>query len=244
VLFINVGKADSILIKCQQGSYLVDTGTKESAPAVYKALEAMGVTELQGIFITHTDKDHIGGLEKIASKYNIGQLYSSNISGEMDKIEELCSELNLTHNELSAGDRVTLMDGVYMDVLGPLESDHENENNNSLVMKLYIGETTFLLTGDMCTDEENTLLKAGVDLNSDVLKVAHHGYADATSLSLVSAVTPKIAVISTSTQEQPSSASPSVKSVLSSAKLYITEDYDCGVLMTVDSNGSIKVSDL
>lgn len=64
-LFINVGKADAALLVLGEKRYLVDTGSKDSYDQLERALTACGVECLDGVIITHTDKDHVGGLKKL-----------------------------------------------------------------------------------------------------------------------------------------------------------------------------------
>ena len=64
-LFINVGKADAALLFLGDQRFLIDTGTKDSYDALEQALSLYGVKKLDGVLITHTDKDHVGGLKKL-----------------------------------------------------------------------------------------------------------------------------------------------------------------------------------
>ena len=91
---------------------------------------------------------------------------------------EMAKKLSIPHIELEAGDTVELVPNVEFDVLGPLEYNKDDDNDNSLVLKLSINGKTFLFTGDMQFAEEKTLLEAGVDLSADVLKVGNHGNPD------------------------------------------------------------------
>ena len=76
-LFINVGKADSALLLLGEKRYLVDAGSKESAAAMLDALAHFGVDRLEGVFITHTDKDHVGGLGALLkSGIQVEKLYA------------------------------------------------------------------------------------------------------------------------------------------------------------------------
>ena len=60
---INVRKADALLLRSGKTAYLIDTGTEDSYPALRNALQAEGITSLDGVILTHTHKDHTGGLE-------------------------------------------------------------------------------------------------------------------------------------------------------------------------------------
>ena len=77
-LFINVRKADAILLMLNEQRILVDTGHKDSYDALEKALASYQVDHLDAVFITHTDKDHVGGLNKLLkSDVQVDQLYAS-----------------------------------------------------------------------------------------------------------------------------------------------------------------------
>ena len=247
VMFINVGRADATLIQVDGLSYLIDTGEKSSVPALYAALEILDVQKLKAVFLTHTHGDHIGGMEALADRYEIGTLYSAMISEDKkdgtNKIKELAAALSTPHVQLAAGDKVELTPKIGFDVLGPLEYNNDDDNDNSLVLKLNINGKTFLFTGDMQFSEESTLLKAEVDLSADVLKVGNHGNPDATSQEFAAAVSPEIAVISTDTSVDEDSANERVVSALKGAEFFVTQDYPYGILLTVDADGKIDVSD-
>jgi competence protein ComEC len=69
-------------------------------------------------------------------------------------------------------------------------------NDNSVVVKLQIGDTSFLFTGDAGADAEQSMLDAGLDLQSDVLKVGHHGSRTSTTQPFLDSVAPSYAIIS------------------------------------------------
>lgn len=69
-------------------------------------------------------------------------------------------------------------------------------NNNSIVGRLTYGGFSMLFTGDAEKEEERTILDGGAKLQSDVLKVAHHGSKTSSSAAFLKAVSPKLALIS------------------------------------------------
>lgn len=247
VLFINAGKADSILVQVNDKAYLIDTGEKESVPAIYRALENRGIHTLEGVFLTHKHSDHIGGLAGVSQRYKIGTVYSAEISqneesGE-NKIDTLVQSLDLSQTKLSAGDKVEITDGVAFEVLGPITYNAKDDNDNSLVLRLTVNGKTFLFTGDMQFAEEKTLLMEGVDLKADVLKVGNHGNPDATSGDFAKAVSPELTIISTDTSVDTDSANERVQNLFSESQIYITQDFKVGIDVTVDKTGALKVSD-
>jgi len=247
VLFINVGRADATLLTIDGHRFMIDTGEKTSVPALFRALAQSGVEILDAVFLTHTHSDHIGGMEALSKRCTIGKLYSAEISentkkGE-NKIENLASELSLNHVKLKAGDVVPLVEDVSFEVLGPLTYNADDDNDNSLVLRLHVNGKTVLFTGDMQFAEESTLLEKYNNLTADVLKVGNHGNPDATSDEFAKAVSPELAVIPTNTAEDVDSANPRVKEALGNATIYVTQDYRCGALLIVQKDGSISVTD-
>lgn len=245
VLFINVGRADAALIQIDGLYYLIDTGSKSSALQVLDALAMYHVERLEAVFLTHTHSDHTGGLKAIAQEYEVGTLYSSAISKDKkngeNKIDTLASKLSLNHEKLSAGDTVSVSADIKFEVLGPLVYSHD-DNDNSLILRLSVNDTTILFCGDMQFAEEISLLEAGIDLYSDILKVGNHGNPDATSAELIAAVQPKIAIISTNTLEDQNSANERVIALLDGAQVFSTEDYTLGILLNLGVNGEVNIS--
>ncbi len=247
---INVRKADALLLRSGKSAYLIDTGTEDEAPTLLKALKNEGISHLDGIILTHTDKDHIGGLEYLLnSGLEVDQVYASGYfkakikkkSGEA-KEHPVVKILKGTERELIyllSGDSLPL-DGGTLEVLGPLVQNDEAENCNSVVLLATGGGGTMLLTGDMEFPEEETLLNAGLIPHADVLKIGNHGEDDATSEALIKAVAPSVAVISTNTEDEPDTPSGRVMKLLQKYKItvYQTQETENGVLITL-RNGEI-----
>lgn len=239
-LFINVGKADAILVFLGEERYLIDSGTKDSHEQLMRVLDVYGISHLDAVFVTHTDKDHAGGLKKLfKAGMTTDVLYTSAFYTETvlddHRTYEAAEKYEVPLQWLKAGDTVTASDGSVFQVLGPLSQDPLSDNNNSLVMRLETAEGSMLLTGDMELDEEAELLGAGLIAPADVLKVAHHGEDDATSLAFALQVSPQWSVISTSTAEEPDTPDQKVVSRLMQAKssVAVTQDAEVGILVSL-----------
>ncbi len=240
-LFINVGKADAALYLLGDQRFLIDTGTKDSYDQLERVLEAYGVQRLDGVLITHTDKDHVGGLKKLLkSGIAVDALYAGTLHSEKSledhPVYEAAEKYDVSLTWLSAGDVIDLDNGCTFQVLGPLSQDDEDENNNSLVLRLLTPQGDMLLTGDMELEEENELIEAGLISQAAVLKVAHHGRDDTTSRQFALLVRPQWAVISTSTAERPDTPSAKVLSYLRDARasVAVTQEAQVGILITLE----------
>lgn len=246
LLAVNVGKADALLLRSGNSAYLIDTGSKKSADALISVLQSEGVTRLTGVILTHTHADHVGGLKALLdSGIVIEHIYASKyyvLKKEDGKhpVEKAIKKKDYEITWLSGGDELPL-DGGKLTVLGPLELNEEAENCNSLVLLAEGGGGSILLTGDMEFPEEDSLLKAGVIPQTDVLKIGNHGESDATSRQLVITVQPKLAVISTNSEEEPDTPDPRVIRLLKDQGIEyaITQDSQNGVLVTI-RNGEIS----
>ena len=246
ILFVNVGKADAAILRFGEHTVLIDTGSKESAPQLLAGLNALNVTSIDAVFLTHSHSDHIGGLDALAANYSIPMVYSPFFS-EKDKngtgkIVKRLEKLDLPHKELKAGDVITIADGVSFSVLGPLVLNEADDNDNSLVLQFTYGGKTFLFVGDMQFAEEQTIIDNGTSLKSDLLKVGNHGNPDATGEDFSTLVSPSIAVISTNTNVDTDSANPRVFSALSMADVFVTQNFPLGILLTLDDAGEINLS--
>lgn len=245
LLAINVRKADALLLRCGTSAYLIDTGTKKSADDMLAVLRGEGITRLNGVILTHTHADHVGGLKALLeSGIEIENIYTSKyyvLKKEDGKhpVDKAIKKKDYEVTYLAAGDTLPL-DGGKLTVVGPLEKNEEAENCNSLVLLAEGGGGSILLTGDMEFPEEASLLDAGLIPHADVLKIANHGESDATSDALVAAVSPSLAVISTNTVDEPDTPDPRVMRLLSGTGIpvLITQDSEQGILVTL-RNGEI-----
>ena len=244
---VNVGKGDALLLNAGNQTYLIDTGKVEHWGDLSRALKVMNVTHLTGVILTHTDKDHVGGAWPLAtSSIRVDNWYASaHYTGVKEKKHPAVLAAALRGQEviwLQAGDVLPLGSG-QLKVIGPMRAS-ETENCNSLVMIAEGGGGRMLLAGDMEHPEEFELLNAGVIPTCDVLKVGNHGESDATSEALVRYVQPKIAVISTSSAEEPDTPDLYVLRYLYNrhAQILETQQADAGVRVTL--SGGIASGEL
>lgn len=202
IYFLDVGKADAIVIACDGAYALVDAGTFAGGSDVIVALKKLGVEELEYVFATHPDSDHIGGLGQVLSTFSVNRLIVADTpeellpgSTEYILMEEAVKKKGIVKETAFPGFTYTLGSAEFA-VLGPV-GEHADINNYSLVMKLSLGGFSCLLMGDAEERQEEMLCDLGVDLSADVLKVGHHGSKSSTSQILLEAVQPGYAVIST-----------------------------------------------
>lgn len=244
-LFLNVGKADAAILFLGDQRVLIDSGTKNNHDQLMRVLDAYGIRHFDAVIVTHTDKDHAGGLNKMykagitTDMMYAGELHSEK-SLEDHRVYEASVKYDVPLSWLKAGD-VLEMGECALHVLGPLSQDPENENNNSLVIRLVTPEGDMLLAADMELEEEAELMQAGLISQADVLKVSHHGEDDATSRSFMLLVRPQWSVISTSTEEEPDTPDDKVISRLMEVGSGIaqTQSAEVGVQVTLTDGQAV-----
>lgn len=204
---INIGQGDCILLS-KDGKYaLVDAGKSnqkndiDSTSAITSYLNALGVKQLEFMLISHQDYDHIGSAKTVLSNYPTKAFYDNGFPHTSATYENLLTyidEENIFYKVVFAGDSISSpWKGVSITVLSP-PKDYltDDVNDNSIVVKVTYGTVSYLITGDATTETENYILSAGADIDSDVLKVGHHGSYSSSSASFLKAVCPTMSVIS------------------------------------------------
>lgn len=197
VTWLDVGQGDAAVIQCGGQAMLIDGGKPEKSSYIYAWLQQHGLSYLDVIVATHVDADHIGGLSGALNYASVGTAYCPVTTGTTETFQSFVKYLAQQGKQITvptAGETFAL-GGAQVQILGPLHSA-EDSNDNSIVLKLSFGATSFLFTGDAERTEEQDLLNAGVNLQSTVLKVGHHGSDTSTSYPFLRAVAPQYAVIS------------------------------------------------
>lgn len=195
VSFIDVGQADSVLIRNGNYNMLIDAGNNEDGEKLVNYFKSLGIEEFTYVFATHPHEDHIGGMDDIINNFKIDNYYMSNKLSTtktfMDVLDALDGR-NLKYTVPNKGDTLKLGDA-NIKVIYPGD-DKSNINDSSIVLKITYGKNSFLLTGDATSNVERKIYNE--DIKSDVLKVAHHGSSYSSTDVFLDKVKPYYAVIS------------------------------------------------
>ena len=197
VHFIDVGQADAILVECDGENMLVDGGNGADSSLIYAYLKRHRIRRIKYLVNSHPHEDHVGGLPGALNYATVERGFSSYRHYDSDAFQDYVDYLSMQDVELEvleAGASLSL-GGATVQVLGPLVRDSE-VNNNSLVLHVEYGVVSFLLTGDLERDGEDSLLDAGMVPDCTVLKVAHHGSRDSSGYRFLRSALPEYAVIS------------------------------------------------
>ncbi|NFO99218.1 MBL fold metallo-hydrolase [Clostridium botulinum] len=197
VHYIDVGQGDSILIQFNDKNLLIDAGCNNKK--VQRYLKKCGVKRLNYLIATHPHDDHIGGMHYIIDKFKIDKFLAPKATNNTATFKNMLIKLkenNLKITTTKAGDVINLDPKLNIFVVAPSNYNYKNLNNYSIVIKLSYNKTSFLFCGDAENLSEDEILKEGYNIESDILKLGHHGSNTSSSKNFLDDVNPKIAIIS------------------------------------------------
>ncbi|MBV9215805.1 MAG: ComEC/Rec2 family competence protein [Acidobacteria bacterium] len=220
--FLDVGQGDSALVTFPGGrTLLIDGGGRVDyrqakgdeadvfepdsrgigEAVVSEVLWYKGLARVDYILATHADADHIQGLNDVAKNFSVGKALFSRSPASDPEFAEFADTVRrqrIASEKIGAGDTLNFGE-VSVDVLYPDRSDDPaapSDNDHSVVLRISFGDRSILMTGDIERTAESSLLKYGANLNSDVVKVPHHGSRTSSTDDFVAATGPQYAVIS------------------------------------------------
>ena len=201
--YIDVGQGDCIYIQAKNFNMFIDSGYAENANSVISYLQKKGVTKISAVVITHPHEDHYGAMAAILSKFQVEAIQMPRIPDEFaptlqayEKLLQTVQDKGLTIKDPKQGEVLYDQDDLKITNLTPDDITGSDLNAYSLVYRLDFGMKSFLFTGDTIEPIEKEILADGMDVDCDVIKIAHHGGSDSSCSAFLDAASPDIAVIS------------------------------------------------
>lgn len=237
VSFLDVGQGDAILIQTPSGhDMLIDGGPTDAVLArLGEKLNYFDRT-IEVVVATHGDADHVTGLIPVLKTYRVEKIIQSPIEAKTGISNDLARHISDEGAEVHVaqkGDLIDFGDGVVVHVLHPATtiSLKMDTNDASVSVVLVYGNHSFLLTGDLTSKYEASLIGAALPRNVTVYKAGHHGSNTSSGAQLLSYARPEYSVISAGKDNRYGHPHPEALERL--------EKYSKEVLSTVD-HGTIS----
>lgn len=203
VSFLDVGQGDAIFIEAPNGrQVLIDGGKNRAVIRQLAKVMPWYDRSIDVVVATHPDADHIGGLPDVLKRYRVGLIVESSVEDadgvDAEAFEKVVADEGAERMVAERGQIIELGDGARLEILFPDRDVPSIETNTgSLIARLVYGETSFMFTGDSPKAIEEYLVRLdGDSLESEVMKVGHHGSRTSSALSFVGFVSPEYAVYS------------------------------------------------
>ncbi len=195
---LDVGQGQSVLVEADGHYMLLDAGGRDSSSFVVSYLQQMGIESIDYVAVSHYDEDHMSGAVGALHVFPVSRILLPSYAGEGELYNSfstaaISNGADILHPK--AGETFQFGDAL-VQVIGPVRSDYELENDRSLAFRIVYGEISCLICGDSEQQSETDMVDAGTDLSSDIYVVNHHGSNSSSSDYFLDAAAPSYALIS------------------------------------------------
>jgi len=209
VTFLDVGQGDAALVEFpNRKTLLIDTGDRTFRRdygefTIAPFLKRKGIRRIDILALSHPHNDHIGGAPYLMQHFRIGEIWEPEVTAGswiFKEIHRLADSIAIPIRQIYAGDFFPIADSLGIYVLHPsktfLERKPPGFNDYSNVLKISYRDTDFLFCGDAEEYSERYLVLWRDRLNSEIVKVPHHGSATSSSQPFIELVAPEMALVS------------------------------------------------
>ena len=202
VAFLDVGQGDAIFVETPDGVQMLIDGGPDSA--VLRELGkqiSVSDRDLDVVLATHSDKDHIGGLVDVLERYEVENIVTTNNQNDTTVAQVFSEEVTREKSNIylaNYGQQLALGASTSLLILSPIGDVTDWESNTaSIVTQLRYGDIEFMLTGDAPISIEEYLSRTfGKNLESEVLKLGHHGSRTSSGEIFLDTVKPNFGIVS------------------------------------------------
>ena len=197
VHFLDVEQGLSIVVQLGDEVLIYDGGDRDTSSYVVSYLQDLGITEINYMISSHYDADHLAGLIGCLNAFEVKNVIGSDYEHDSKLYTSFMDAVKAEGLKMQYPPVGTTYDfgEAEITILSPKEIGNDS-NANSVAIKLSYGESDFIFTGDADYGSERDMVASGINLDCEVLSLAHHGSASGNSSLFLEKTTPEYAVIS------------------------------------------------
>lgn len=203
IYFFDAGKADCMLISNNDNYIMIDTGEEDLEKTILSYLKNNNISKLDYLILTHFDKDHIGSAGGVIKNVDVANVFQSNVPKESkyyDNYIEALQNKGIAAQTIEDDKTIKLGDmNIVVNGTDKVYGNNES-NNSSLIVSVNYKDTNYLFMGDA----QNARIKDYISEHTnkyDLIKIPYHGHYQKRLEDLINVVSPKMAVITSSTKE-------------------------------------------
>ena len=195
---LDVGQGQCVLIEAEDHYMLIDGGGRSSSSLVVSYLKQQGIDHFDLVAVSHYDEDHMSGVIGALSVFSTDEILLPPYAGEGELYQSLSTAAvsngavilhPIAGMEFSIG-------GATVEVVGPVRTDYEWENDRSLAFRITYCDVSCLVCGDAEGTSEWDMVNSGRDISADIYVVNHHGSRTSSTEPFLDVVSPSYALIS------------------------------------------------
>lgn len=240
---IDVGQADCFLFMKGDKVALVDCGTRSTGKDAVEYIKSLGITRIDYVFGTHPHHDHMGGMYDIITNFEVGKIIIPQVKeGQVTtnwyiKLMKQIVDGNYEVEYSKTGNEYFL-GGAMIQIVWQSELEQDNVNNYSDIIKVSFGDMDVLMTGDAETEIEEEVLRSGVQIDAEILKVGHHGSNTSSSDEFLDEIDPDYGLISCKVGNKYEHPTKNTMEKLQQREVEVYRTDECGtVIATITPSG-------
>jgi competence protein ComEC len=244
IVACDVGQGDALALRAgPRAAVVIDAGP--DPPVVNRCLDSLDIAHVPLLILTHFHADHVAGLSGVLDGRRVGQALVSPLEDPAGYADDVSLALDATDTPVRparAGESITVGESVHLRVIWPrrIIIDGSVPNNSSVVLDATVDGFRVLLGGDVEPEAQRAILGAEPGLDTDVLKVPHHGSGHQEP-QLLTELGAQVALISTGAGNSYGHPAPETVEVLAESGVKVLRTDVHGSIALVRTAGGLGV---
>ena len=198
IYVLDVGQGSSTLVEADGEYMLIDGGDSDKSSYVVSYLKEKKITNFKYVIATHYDADHLNGVVGVLNVFDVENVIDPQYTATTrvyNSFTNIIDTKKINQIKPIVGETYSLGRGEFT-IISPNSSGYSNVNDYSVGIRFKYNNKSFLVAGDATSVSEEEIVNNGIDINSDVYIVNHHGSSGSSSSEFLNKINPKYAVIS------------------------------------------------